>query len=322
MSTITPPSETYALMLLPLKQGYPLWIPEPNDALPKEYRNEGVCIGDVGFITLDGAFSFLFNICLEKDHPINQWRGVPQGFCPLQLESRTGAVLLFSGAASRTDYPNTIFREYGARNAECWYKYVRDTLGIGKNSLYLLTGYDKTRCSETAAFSDPSGSKAQPVCLQLRSDNGALTLSDSSLSQNNVSGRRVPQNNSINQSVFIRGFKLCCAAEVDATETMHSSEKYQPSDVINKHILDTVRPLSRVDMPLIHTFPIPEQHTDMNVALTHDSQWCSVLTEEDSQMPDSDSLITRVRERYHVRFSDGSAYLHNTSEFSPGSRIW
>ncbi|KAF5365229.1 hypothetical protein D9758_005429 [Tetrapyrgos nigripes] len=79
------PSETYARMLLPLGHGYPLWIPEPNNALPEEYQVEGVRIGDVGVVNSHGAFVFLFNICLEKEHPINQWNGVPEGFLPVQL---------------------------------------------------------------------------------------------------------------------------------------------------------------------------------------------------------------------------------------------
>ncbi|KAF9063407.1 hypothetical protein BDP27DRAFT_1335187 [Rhodocollybia butyracea] len=82
-------SEIYARLLLPRKHGYPLWRPEPNELLPLEYQDEGIRIGDVGVITADGAFDFLFNVFLPKDHVINQWnRAVPEGFTPLPWDSR------------------------------------------------------------------------------------------------------------------------------------------------------------------------------------------------------------------------------------------
>ena len=79
------PSDIYARLLLPKKHGYPLWFPEPDEDLPPEYRSIGVDIGDVGTITPDGAFDFLFNICHSADDPIN-WLGVPDGFVPLTLQ--------------------------------------------------------------------------------------------------------------------------------------------------------------------------------------------------------------------------------------------
>jgi hypothetical protein len=78
-------SEIYARILLAKKHGYPLWLPEPFSNLPREYRKKGVSVGDLGIITSDGAFDFLFNICLPSHHPINSGR-VPSGFLPLELD--------------------------------------------------------------------------------------------------------------------------------------------------------------------------------------------------------------------------------------------
>ena len=51
--------------------------------LPKEYRRNGVSIGDVGILDpATGYFAFLFNIFLPADHEINEGR-VPNGFTPL-----------------------------------------------------------------------------------------------------------------------------------------------------------------------------------------------------------------------------------------------
>ncbi|THU88095.1 hypothetical protein K435DRAFT_821736 [Dendrothele bispora CBS 962.96] len=199
---------------MPKGHGYPLWVPEPNDTLLPEYRDDGVRIGDVGFVTPDGGFNFLFNICLENDHPINRWLGTPRGFQPIELNPKMvhsvphrhrsgapicssgteqfqlsseglvqipglplgagggielkfsrsqGAALMLPEGASRVDYLDlNTFRKHAAENAELWYQHANETLGLeaGNSSLYLLTGYDKTICWETAAFSSPSKGQA------------------------------------------------------------------------------------------------------------------------------------------------------------------
>ncbi len=59
-----------------------MWIPEPNLCLPDTYRERGISIGDVGIITPEGGFDFLFNICLPAEDPINAG-DLPQGFMPI-----------------------------------------------------------------------------------------------------------------------------------------------------------------------------------------------------------------------------------------------
>ncbi len=59
-----------------------MWIPGPNMMLPKEYRRNGIRIGDVGIIYRCEGFSFLFNIFLPAGHPVNEGR-VPDDFEPL-----------------------------------------------------------------------------------------------------------------------------------------------------------------------------------------------------------------------------------------------
>jgi hypothetical protein len=74
--------EVYARLLLPKRRGFPLWIPQPHRNLPPEYRRNGVSFGDVGIITSEGVFDFLFNACLPSYHCINGG-GVPDDFRPL-----------------------------------------------------------------------------------------------------------------------------------------------------------------------------------------------------------------------------------------------
>jgi hypothetical protein len=57
-------------------------MPEPNNNLPFAYRKKGVQIGDVGIIMPDGSFSFNFNICVSRDHPINP-PTLPEEFVPI-----------------------------------------------------------------------------------------------------------------------------------------------------------------------------------------------------------------------------------------------
>jgi hypothetical protein len=62
-----------------------LWIPESNQRLHLNYRRTGVRIGDVGIITNDGAFSFLFNICgLPHNDQVNP-PVLPKHFAPISL---------------------------------------------------------------------------------------------------------------------------------------------------------------------------------------------------------------------------------------------
>ncbi|KAL0058243.1 SCF ubiquitin ligase complex subunit cdc4 [Marasmius tenuissimus] len=80
-------SEIYARLFYPLRHGYPLWCPDPNDALSDDYKANGIQIGDVGVVTEDGGFDFAFNVLREADDPINEF-GVPHGFVPLGWDGR------------------------------------------------------------------------------------------------------------------------------------------------------------------------------------------------------------------------------------------
>ncbi|THV06261.1 hypothetical protein K435DRAFT_773452 [Dendrothele bispora CBS 962.96] len=256
------PQDTYPRVLLYLKHGYPLWIPEPSGSLPDDLFARGIEPGDVGWIDGSGYFTSLFNIFCDKDDPVNIRHGVPQGFEPLkkrgnlvdkrenfhkakvpicsketrtvavdatgtaialaplqlgagvqlQFSTQCGAALILPDGASRYDYlGRRTLREYAVRNAESWYQFLIDELGISADngSLYLITGCDKTRCYQNIAFSNAS--KEFSVSVQYSSPiaDGRLAVSYSTSTEHMPSSRASgPGNTTENLSVFIRGFKI------------------------------------------------------------------------------------------------------------------
>jgi len=82
---VDPPkdNEIYERLLRWKKRGFALYVPQPNRRLPIAYQRTGIRIGDVGIITPDGGFSFLFNICVPHDDPINP-HILPEDFSPLE----------------------------------------------------------------------------------------------------------------------------------------------------------------------------------------------------------------------------------------------
>jgi hypothetical protein len=74
--------DLYAKQLLLKGNGYPLWVPQPKRHFGDSSAPAGIAIGDVGIITADGGFDFLFNVCVPADHPINP-RDLPSSFSPL-----------------------------------------------------------------------------------------------------------------------------------------------------------------------------------------------------------------------------------------------
>ena len=65
------PWDIYAAQLLPAGFGHPLWCPEPVE--------REIDLGDVGWLS-KGRFRPLFNSRRPADDPVNQTKGVPQGF--------------------------------------------------------------------------------------------------------------------------------------------------------------------------------------------------------------------------------------------------
>ncbi|KAF8347295.1 hypothetical protein F5887DRAFT_882176, partial [Amanita rubescens] len=161
--------------------GYPLYMPTPSRGLPARYLRKGVRIGDVGLVTANGAFDFLFNTCQHDDpsdagvnpsilpdgfellKPIIRANG---GFDPgIYLTSHDvseirdhssssafqcstkGAVLALPMGATVYEAMNVRhFQAHAARHAARWYKYALNEGGrdISNGSLYLVTECTKS----------------------------------------------------------------------------------------------------------------------------------------------------------------------------------
>ena len=71
---------------LPSDRGLPLWFPEPSSTLPESYKQDGLQIGDVGFLGRNGTFNVLLNICLGPHHALHRRPGVSLTFDPIALD--------------------------------------------------------------------------------------------------------------------------------------------------------------------------------------------------------------------------------------------
>ncbi|PBK98477.1 hypothetical protein ARMGADRAFT_578106 [Armillaria gallica] len=75
---------TYIPLMMDHCHGFPLWFLDPDLSLPDCYRAKGIRVGDLGYITARGGFTYLFNVYASADDPINEGR-VPPIFEPLEV---------------------------------------------------------------------------------------------------------------------------------------------------------------------------------------------------------------------------------------------
>ncbi|KAF8917141.1 hypothetical protein CPB85DRAFT_1166399, partial [Mucidula mucida] len=172
--------------------GYPLWIPDPDEILPQSYCKDGISIGDVGLLTQDEGFDFLFNVHTSANNAVNSGAGVPwddlllatlndpnpirktsfmhkekSSITSANLYSSASAVLMLPGGAHRYKAKNiSVYENYASKDGLAWYQYANVTLGQGAPNglLYRVTGCNKCRSWEMAAVSQPD--ETQEVSLK------------------------------------------------------------------------------------------------------------------------------------------------------------
>ncbi|KAJ6472584.1 hypothetical protein C8R45DRAFT_1164303, partial [Mycena sanguinolenta] len=151
--------ENYVNQMLRQRRGFPLYIPGVAQV------SDGIKIGDVGTVTPEGLFIFLFNIYLDADNPLPRYNdnqdiitipyapgdyvsssSFPGGDFTFKCRPPEGAVLaLPHGAVLKKLINVEPVREYARKNAERWYAYMKGTRGldVDNGSLYLVTGCEK-----------------------------------------------------------------------------------------------------------------------------------------------------------------------------------
>ncbi|KIL57512.1 hypothetical protein M378DRAFT_87818 [Amanita muscaria Koide BX008] len=182
--------------------GYPLYEPQPDCEPSSEYWGKGVRVGDVGIVTADGIFDFLFNVCPSQNPSINP-PTIPEDFieeldCQVRVvEHLQPNACLFSSGVNRSQDPGGSYtclgpngailelpvgatrfeakdklplKRLAARDAEKWYRYT--ILNMGRDaqngSLYLVTTCIKCTDWGIAVFERPSA----PDCLRFIIDEG------------------------------------------------------------------------------------------------------------------------------------------------------
>ncbi|KAJ7493178.1 hypothetical protein B0H11DRAFT_2005227 [Mycena galericulata] len=335
-------AQRYSRLLLQQRYGFPLWNPKPCDDLPEPARRSGTQIGDVGVVNQDGSFDAIFNILYPQGDYANRF-GVPPGFEMVLLEAgdirtRTSlhppnsdiwstnvdsetrffnnvfndlaggistnlnqsALLHLPDGASTWDLrPQQVFRDYALKHGQNWYAFVNDDLRrmVGTSSLYLVTGVTKSTSWSIGVVDDSSRGKIslKPEGGQTRGATASFAWELGNTSSSIHSGpHRNPGEESWrdNQTVFIRGFKVAVRSDSDVDyeddEWLddYVSNIYHPSDVINQHILDSVPSAA--------------------VAVTHDDEWISGLSNEgDNMVLDDKELLRRISDKFPIDASGG-----------------
>ncbi|KAJ7108635.1 hypothetical protein C8R44DRAFT_713915 [Mycena epipterygia] len=192
---ISTESGNYCSQLLLQGRGFPLYVPGPRPNLPTAYRKTGVAIGDVGRVTPQGAFDFFFNIFRAANDAVNANHVpedfcqflpdydraddvTPSEYDPgsyvatpsvdqlldehisekfsFNCIGSKGAVLALPHGAYSENLDNVYnVRQYAAKHAESWYKYVNGPARgrqLANGSLCLVTGWEKAKSWGMASY--------------------------------------------------------------------------------------------------------------------------------------------------------------------------
>ncbi|THU95228.1 hypothetical protein K435DRAFT_756043 [Dendrothele bispora CBS 962.96] len=170
----------------------------------------------------------------------------------IQFSRSHGSILSLPEGARRVDYRRLpSIRDYAAKNAESWYRFLTDEVGMDayNGSLYVITGYDRASCYENLSFQ--SSSKAASLSARFSflpiGDIGKLGLSYSSVSSSEHRvGASSPDHTLNNLSPFIRGFKIMLRTGLTKLKTpikIVDITRADPKDVLFQGSLPS-RPVS------------------------------------------------------------------------------
>ncbi|KAJ6452297.1 hypothetical protein C8R45DRAFT_1041193 [Mycena sanguinolenta] len=233
--------ENYCNQMLRQRRGFPLYIPGPSEVL-----SDGIQIGDVGTVTAEGLFIFLFNIYVDGDNAPPRYNDQdiitihydPGNYVSSSLVQRftenapsnqfsesnfifrcrpsEGAVLTLPHGAVLKKLMNVKpLREYARKNAERWYGYMESTRGLAvdNGSLYLITGYEKAMSWGLGSYHSTQDEDTFTACFQpIHQNDGNLEYRWSGNGlfplQHKHYNRLALTHEKSNQTVFIHGFSI------------------------------------------------------------------------------------------------------------------
>lgn len=235
------------------------------------------------------------------------------------------------------------FKAVASQNAEEWYRFAIETCGrnIKNGQLRLVTGCDKTNSWGIATYSDLQG----PVAISLTANSTQPAVEYTwdyegrvqakagpkfEESLDSTGNREYPQSVH-NQCTFLRSFTLTLAEDV--WKTMPSNLTQDLSDNNNNLGFNHERRVNirndsfGSDSDTSTNYPamvinqmLLSQYPNAKVAISHDNDWCSVIREDETTMPDAPELLGRMRKIFSSHIDDdGTVYIsqNHASETKP-----
>ncbi|KAJ7601117.1 hypothetical protein C8J56DRAFT_26549 [Mycena floridula] len=337
-------SEVYSNGLMPLGHGFPLWRPKPMNMMGRR----GVQVGDLGYVTRDGGFVFLFNIHRDKDDP-SQSRGAPDGFSPLQdmgeVAEETehfvpGTRLVYpvqvqAEAAQNTGDPlhgvslavpkgatstDLTFTEdlpmYLSRHAIRYYHFanVKLSCDVSNGSLYLITGFDKASTWQISL-----GGNFEATVLR----KGELrTVKASYPVQLNRESSETPDEAAAEQCIFLRGFRISLSDQlfsriglrVPLDDVLSETRGFRLSLLLKKLKQTLISFVSSSKSEPYH--PLKDindkliRANNIPIAVTHDDVWRSILLQLEGRLPTVKELYNKVLSTQQPIIRNNALFLH------------
>ncbi|THU78354.1 hypothetical protein K435DRAFT_59286 [Dendrothele bispora CBS 962.96] len=235
----------------------------------------------------------------------------------IQFSRSHGSILSLPEGADRVDYLGTLpIRDCATKNAESWYRFLTDKLGMDtyNGSLYVITGYDRARCYENLSFK--TSSKAASLSARFSflptGDIGKLGFSYSSVSSSERRGAASLNHTLNNLSPFIRGFKIMLRTGLNAKlkghKVMNITETKASKDITFRGSLPS-QPNSSIQSPTSVSSPSSSgngSHSDtLQLSLFTESKSNTSSDSSDMEVDSASSFSER-----------GSSILDSDSEES------
>ncbi|KAK7056103.1 hypothetical protein R3P38DRAFT_2761228 [Favolaschia claudopus] len=335
-------SDIYISKMLDCNRGYPLLFPAPQPHHPN--ISSGIAIGDVGTITSEGGFDYLFNVfssantlCPHGFHPLprddpNRLNASssevesedidPGCYCSKPIKhdigdpsGTCGAILAFPRGARLQQLKDGVLhlRQYAAENAKSWYQVVINERGrdVGNSELFLVTGHEKVQSWGIAHYS--AHQKDEDVKLTFRNAPGSTgyTWDPAPLSRVKLK-EHGPVDGVDNRSWVQLG------SEVWREEFPGASSSTELGSSIWSWLISRLRRgMGLNPPPVVFTFhPVRTKHSlrvqvpSATVAFSHTDDWSTLLEKSpEVDLLEPSNVYTHIQTHFKIASEGGAAFL-------------